>query len=127
MGYVGPGVVEHLRREYPGARLIGLDTGFFAANLLNDRVLPECALDAQFFGDVRDAPPGSLRDIDAVVHLAAISNDPMGNAFERVTGAINYEGAIAMARAARRAGVRHFVFASSCNSPKTGRAANARP
>jgi nucleoside-diphosphate-sugar epimerase len=114
MGYIGPRVVEYLRTQVPDAKLTGLDTGYFAANLL-DSVLPECALDAQRFGDVRATAPADLSGVDAVIHLAAISNDPMGNAYEKVTEDINYQGTRAVARAARAAGVRHFVFASSCS------------
>ena len=112
MGYIGPRVVEYLRTHLPNLRLIGLDTGYFAANLL-DSVLPERALDAQQFRDVRAITAVDLTDVDAVIHLAAISNDPMGNAYERVTEDINYQGTLAVARAAREAGARHFVFASS--------------
>jgi nucleoside-diphosphate-sugar epimerase len=115
MGYIGPRVVEYFRAHHSDTRLIGLDAGFFAANLLDGSMLPECALDAQWFGDVRKISAASLAGIDAIVHLAAISNDPMGNAYERVTEEINYEGTLAVARAAREAGVRHFVFASSCS------------
>ena len=114
MGYIGPRVVEYLRTHLPNLRLIGLDTGYFAANLL-DSVLPERALDAQQFRDVRAITAVDLTDVDAVIHLAAISNDPMGNAYERVTEDINYQGTLAVARAAREAGARHFVFASSCS------------
>jgi nucleoside-diphosphate-sugar epimerase len=114
MGYVGPRLVEYLRTHLPGAKLTGLDIGYFAANVL-DSVLPECALDLQRFGDVRAITAADLAGIDAVIHLAAISNDPMGNAYEKVTEDINYQGTLAAARAARAAGVRHFVFASSCS------------
>ena len=58
---------------------------------------------------------GQLAGVDAIIHLAAISNDPMGNAYEKVTEDINYQGTLTVARAAREAGVRHFVFASSCS------------
>jgi len=115
MGYIGPRVVEHLRRHYPDATLSGLDLGFFATNVLANCTLPECLLNRQYFGDVRAVPAEALAGVDAVVHLAAISNDPMGNQYERVTEDINYQGTLALARAARRAGVRHFVFASSCS------------
>ena len=56
-----------------------------------------------------------LQDVDAVVHLAAISNDPMGKAYEDVTLDINYQAGIRLAGLAKRAGVRSFVFASSCS------------
>ena len=115
MGYVGPVVVEHLRSTYPDAVLIGLDAGFFAHCLTNADVLPESRLDSQHFVDVRDVRLDMLRDVDAIVHLAAISNDPMGNTFEQATYAINHEASVSLARLAREAGVRSFVFASSCS------------
>lgn len=115
MGYVGPVVARHLRAEFPEAEIVGFDLGLFAPALTTGGPLPETVLDAQFFGDVRDLPPSLLRGVDAVVHLAAISNDPMGHRFEAVTGAINHEASVALAAAAQRAGVRHFAFASSCS------------
>jgi nucleoside-diphosphate-sugar epimerase len=77
--------------------------------------LPECHLDVQHFLDVRAITPELLEGVDAIVHLAAISNDPMGNAFEEVTLAINYKASVALAKLAKAAGVRAFVFASSCS------------
>lgn len=115
MGYVGPAVVRQLRSSYPGARLTGLDMGYFAHCLTAADVLPECGLDVQYFMDVRDIGVEMLSGVDAIVHLAAISNDPMGNAFEEVTLEINYRATVALAEKAREAGVRHFVFASSCS------------
>ncbi len=115
MGYVGPVVVHHLRAEFPDAELVGFDLGLFAPALTSAGPLPETVLDAQLFGDVRNLPPNLLRDVDAVVHLAAISNDPMGHRFEAVTSAINHQASVALASAAQKAGVRHFAFASSCS------------
>lgn len=116
MGYVGPVVVAHLRDAFPGAAIIGYDSGFFAHCLTTPRGLPEAeGLDAQHFGDVRDLPPALLEGVDAVVHLAAISNDPMGNRYEAPTAAINAEASLRLAALAREAGVRAFVFASSCS------------
>jgi nucleoside-diphosphate-sugar epimerase len=115
MGYVGPGVVSQLRNSYPHAELIGLDTGFFAHCLTNSPVLPETKLNQQIFGDVRYFNPEMLKGVDAVVYLAAISNDPMGNRFEEVTMEINYKSAFAMAKAGKVNGLKSFVFASSCS------------
>lgn len=115
MGYVGPGVIAQLRTSYPNAMLIGYDMGYFAGNLADAQFLPECCADLQFFADVRTVPDGVLSGIDAVVHLAAISNDPMGNRHEDVTLDINYRASIELAVKAKRAGVRSFVFASSCS------------
>lgn len=115
MGYVGPVVVRHLRAALPGATLLGFDAAYFAHCLTTQDPLPERLLDAQHFGDLRAVPQDLLRGVDAVVHLAAISNDPMGNRFEDVTDAINHRAGLALAERARDAGVRRFVFASSCS------------
>jgi len=115
LGYVGPAVVERLRASRPEATLIGLDTGFFAHCLTGCRAVPERSLDHQYFGDVRSAPASLLEDVDAVVHLAAISNDPIGNAYDAVTLSVNHEATVRLAREAKRAGASCFVFASSCS------------
>lgn len=114
MGYVGPSVIRHLK-QIDGAQVIGLDTGFFAHCLVAPAMLPEVRIDEQRFADVRDLRPQDLKGIDAVVYLAAISNDPMGKAFEEVTMEINWRAAIEVARLAKSAGARSFVFASSCS------------
>jgi nucleoside-diphosphate-sugar epimerase len=115
MGYVGPGVVRQLRQSRPDESLTGYDTGFFASALTSSLLFPECQLNAQLFGDVRSMPKSVFEGVDAVVHLAAISNDPMGNAFESVTAAINHEAGMDIAQKAKQAGVKSFVFASSCS------------
>jgi nucleoside-diphosphate-sugar epimerase len=115
MGYVGPIVVRHLRDRMPQAELIGYDSGFFADCLSGARGLPEALLDAQHFGDIRDIRPALLDGVDAVVHLAAISNDPMGTRFEAATNEINARASIRLAALAHQAGARAFVFASSCS------------
>ncbi|GAB2778936.1 nucleoside-diphosphate-sugar epimerase [Hymenobacter luteus] len=115
MGYVGPGVVRHLRQQFPQAELIGYDMGYFAHCLTGARRLPESRLDRQIFGDIRHLPEGLLEGVDAVVNLAAISNDPMGQTYEQVTLDVNYLAGIELARKAKAAGVGSFVFASSCS------------
>jgi nucleoside-diphosphate-sugar epimerase len=64
--------------------------------------------------DVRDVVPADLEGFDAVVHYAALSNDPLGDLNDRWTYDINLDGTLTLARVAREAGVRRFVFASSC-------------
>ena len=115
MGYIGPCVVNHLRSCLPDAQLVGLDMGYFANCLTNAAILPECKVDVQYFTDVRKVSPNIFQDVDAVVHLAAISNDPMGNQFEDVTLDINYRSSINLAKMAKTAGAKTFVFASSCS------------
>jgi len=114
-GYVGPVLVKHLRTAFRDAYLIGYDTAYFAHCLTGAAGLPERFLDEQIFGDVRSLPTALLRRVDAVVLLAAISNDPMGNRFEQVTSDINARANVDIAREAIRAGVKCVVFASSCS------------
>jgi nucleoside-diphosphate-sugar epimerase len=115
MGYVGPGVVQQLRASYPEGRLIGVDMGYFAHVLSGPGIMPECRVDVQYFGDVRRLSPEALHGVDAVVHLAAISNDPMGKHFERVTFDVNHRATVTVATLAKAAGASRFVFASSCS------------
>ncbi len=114
-GYVGPVLVAHLRRAKPAWELVGLDTGLFMHALSDPSALPERRLDAQLFVDVRDVTNEHFSGVDAVVHLAALSNDPIGNSFEQLTQDINLKAATRLAKIARDAGVGRFVFASSCS------------
>lgn len=115
MGYIGPLVVNQLRETYPEATLVGLDLGFFANCLTNSPILPECNIDIQYYNDVRDITEAQLDGVDGIVHLAAISNDPMGKTFEEVTLQVNLQAGIDLAKKAKQMGVKKFVFASSCS------------
>ena len=66
--------------------------------------------------DVRDVSPRDLEGFDAIIHLAALSNDPLGNLNEELTYDINHRASVAMAKAAKTAGVSRFMFASSCSN-----------
>lgn len=128
MGYVGSVLAQHLRRVMPDAELLGFDTAFFANCLTNADLLPEAVLDQQHFGDMRELPERLFEGLDGVVHLAAISNDPMGTRFEQVTESINYRASVRLCDLAQRHGVKNLVFASSCSvygagsdSPRTER------
>jgi nucleoside-diphosphate-sugar epimerase len=114
-GYVGPVLGRHLRRVFPDAELVGFDTGYFALCTTNASVSPERVYDAQRHGDARDIDASALAGVDAVVALAAISNDPMGAAYEAVTDAVNCGAVVRLAELAAAARVKHFVFASSCS------------
>ena len=115
MGYIGPCLVSHLRASFPNATLTGWDMGYFATCLSNSEILPECKTDIQYFGDVRKIRDDIIKDVDAIVHLSAISNDPMGKTFENVTMDINYRASVELAKKAKEMGVKAFVFASSCS------------
>lgn len=115
MGYVGPVLTRYLKANFPSYQLIGIDSAYFAHNLTNARILPEAQIDQQHFTDVRDLPAETFLGVDAVVHLAAISNDPMGSKFELATEDINKSASLRVIDAAKTAGVKNFVFASSCS------------
>jgi nucleoside-diphosphate-sugar epimerase len=115
MGYVGSVLTAHLRQTWPDAEIVGYDSGYFAHCLTGAAVFPEVATLRQHFGDLREFPPELLDGVDAVVHLAAISNDPMGKSFEEVTERINFAAGLRLAELARDRGVKSFSFASSCS------------
>ncbi len=115
LGYVGPSVIRLLRESSPEAMLIGLDMGYFAHCLTSQDILPECRVNLQYFADVRKLPDDILSGVTAVVHLAAISNDPIGNAYESATIDVNHRATVALAAKAKEAGATAFVFASSCS------------
>ena len=108
-GYIGSVVVQQLIEA--GHRVCGLDTFFYRGCDFGSEL---GAVEEQT-GDVRDVTPTSLSGFDAVVHLAALSNDPLGDLNSAWTYDINLHGTVHLARAAREAGVARFVFASSCS------------
>ena len=115
LGYVGPSVMAQLRKSYPESTLIGYDIGYFGNCLTTLGHLPESVMDTQVFGDMRKFPAEILKGVDAVIHLAGISNDPIGNMFEQVTFDINHKASVELAKMAKSQGVKAFVFASSCS------------
>jgi nucleoside-diphosphate-sugar epimerase len=115
LGYVGPGVVKEFRKHYPDSEIIGYDVGYFSKYITNTGPAPENYLNAQFYGDVRNFPENLLKGVDTVIALAAISNDPIGNKFEKPTLDINYRAAVEIAVKAKRQGVKKFIYASSCS------------
>jgi len=115
LGYIGPVLVKHFRSKYPSSFLAGYDIGYFLQNNTFNGIAGDTLLNLQYFGDVRYFNGDILNGFDAVVYLAAISNDPMGNVFENPTLEVNCKAAVEIAGKARQAGVKHFVFASSCS------------
>lgn len=115
MGYIGPVLAKHLKSTRPGIEIIGYDIGYFASCVTGSDILPEVAIDHQVFGDIREFPESLLQGVDSVINLAAISNDPMGKRYEEVTLDVNYRACIRLAKMAKIAGVKSFVYASSCS------------
>ncbi|GJL56747.1 MAG: NAD-dependent epimerase [Nitrospirales bacterium] len=115
MGYVGPSVIRRFRRSYPDGIIIGFDMGYFGHCLTTCDMLPECRADMQCIGDLRKFPAHLLENVQAVIQLAAISNDPMGKQYEDVTYDVNHRSSVQLAKMAKEAGVKAFVFPSSCS------------
>jgi nucleoside-diphosphate-sugar epimerase len=115
LGYVGPVAVKYLKKEHPDAKISGYDIGYFIQNYTTNGFVGDSLLEKQYYGDVRKIDENILKDFDSVIYLAAISNDPMGNVYEKPTLDINYHAAIDVAKKAKKHGVKSFVFASSCS------------
>jgi nucleoside-diphosphate-sugar epimerase len=113
LGYLGPCVTRQLRQTWPGARFTGVDAGYFTGCAIEDISGPE-GPDQQFLTDVRDLTPGLFNGVEAVVHLAALSNASLAKNFDAVTGDVNIRASLEIARRAKKAGVKSFIFASSC-------------
>lgn len=108
-GYVGAVLVPLFLEA--GHEVVGLDAGWYdGCDFGPYRLDYESRT-----GDIRDAVPEDLRGVDAVVHLAAISNDPIGHLNPETTYSVNAYGAAHLAEVARTAGVGRFLFSSSCS------------
>ena len=108
-GYIGPVMVPVLRSA--GHDVVGLDTFLFEGCTLGPAGPDVPAIRK----DIRDVRAADLEGFDAVVHLAALSNDPLGNVNKETTYEVNHRATVHVATEARRAGVQRFVFASSCS------------
>lgn len=108
-GYIGSVMVPILRMA--GHEVVGLDTFYFHDCTLRDdeESVPYIRR------DIRDLEPTDLRNTDAVVHLAALCNDPLGDLHPEWTHAINHRASVKLAHLAREAGVARFLYASSCS------------
>jgi nucleoside-diphosphate-sugar epimerase len=109
LGYVGSHLTDLLINA--GHAVVGCDLSLFPEAVCGKLVKPF----EQWICDFRDLDRSSLKNIDAIAHLAAISNDPMGELDPGLTMSINGKGTLSFAKIARSAGVNIFVFASSCS------------
>ncbi len=109
-GYIGAVAAPLLRTA--GHDVSGLDTDLYAGCDFGDplEAIPEVRR------DLRDLTPSDVEGFDAVVHLAALSNDPLGNLDSQLTYDINYFASVKLAKLAKEAGVQRFVFSSSCST-----------
>jgi nucleoside-diphosphate-sugar epimerase len=117
-GYLGSVLVPAFVAA--GHRVTGLDTGLFADCTLGPAPEPVPALRT----DLREVTAEQLAEVrpDAVVHLAALCNDPLGNLDAGLTYEVNHQATVRLARAAKQAGAQRFLFSSSCSLYGSGAA-----
>ncbi len=109
-GYIGVLLTSMLLER--GHRVLGVDTGFYRDGWLYDGPV---RMPAGISEDIRNLAEGNLKDFDAVIHLAELSNDPLGQLNPTVTYQINYVGSLNLARMCKEAGVPRFIYTSSCS------------
>ena len=108
LGYIGSILVPELVKKL---YVTGLDIGFFkTCSLKKDKKLKNFK---QIYRDIRKINDQDLKDIDCVVHLAALSNDPLGQFNHKITHDINYLGTVKLAKLAKKMGVKKFIYISS--------------
>jgi len=112
-GYIGAVLASYLLAR--GMKVRGVDTGYYREGWLfsDNRRLP--ATPHTLNKDLRTVTAADLRGCDAVVHLAELSNDPLGENNPTVTRQINHAGSVGLAHQTVRAGIRRFVYTSSCS------------
>ncbi len=113
-GYIGTVLVPMLLQA--GHEVIGLDTNLFERSTFSDGIaeIPEIRK------DVRDATLADVEGFDAILHLAGLSNDPLGDLNPDLTFEINHAASVNLARLAKQAGVQRFIFSSSCSNYGAG-------
>src|SRR5712675_3473036 len=111
-GYIGTVLTPMLVKA--GHKVTGLDSDLYSrCTYISGGEICEVATIRK---DVRDVEAADLAGIDAVIHLAALSNDPLGNLKPGLTDEINHRASVRLAELAKKAGVSRFVFASSCSN-----------
>lgn len=109
-GYIGSLLAPYLHKR--GHEVVGLDTGFYRSTKLYEDGTPSFT---KLNMDIRAISEADLAGFDAVVHLAELSNDPLGQHNPQLTYAINHCGSVDLAYKAKRVGISRFVYTSSCS------------
>lgn len=114
-GYIGYILVHELIKS--GHEVVGYDCDYFPRDCFGreDAFVSGKEVKRQIKKDIRDIAPSDFERIDAVIHLAALPNDPPCEAYPEAAEDINHSGVVRVAEAARKAGVERFIFASSCS------------
>ena len=112
-GYIGVLLVPMLMER--GHEVVGLDTGYYRDGWLfsDSKMVPQ--LPKILNKDLRNITEEDLLGFDAVVHLAELSNDPLGQNNPEVTFQINHRGSVSLAENAKKVGIQRFVYTSSCS------------
>ena len=109
-GYIGCILTEKLLEK--GYKVTGFDLGIFKdAAFIPKKNKPT----RQIYKDIRDVEIADLREIDAIIHLAGLSNDPVGHLNPQLTNQINFEASVKLAKLAKSARIEKFLFSSSCS------------
>lgn len=112
-GYIGCLLAPRLQAR--GHDIVGLDTGYYRDGwLFSDRALVP-SFPRTINRDIREVERADLEGVDAVVHMAELSNDPLGENNPELTFQINHQASVRLAELARDAGVKRFVYTSSCS------------
>ncbi len=109
-GYIGTVLTRMLLAE--GHEVVGYDSDLYQRCTFGDGIVDV----PEIVKDVRDAEASDLEGLDAVMHLAGLSNDPLGDLNPGLTYEINHQASVRLAELAKRAGVRRFIFSSSCSN-----------
>ena len=112
-GYVGSILGPYLIDR--GIEVIGLDTGFYRDGWLYSDNKSHARTPFTINKDLRQITIEDLKGVEAVAHLAELSNDPLGQNDPKITFEINHKGSVRLAELARKAGIRRFVYTSSCS------------
>jgi nucleoside-diphosphate-sugar epimerase len=113
LGYLGMVVTTALLEA--GHEIVGFDTDYYRDGYFGERAQLTAGRFSQICKDVREVEAADLAGVEAVVHLAALSNDPTGELDPVLTAAINHRATVRLAQLARSSGVSRFLFSSSCS------------
>jgi nucleoside-diphosphate-sugar epimerase len=108
-GYIGTLLVPKLLER--GYDIMGIDSNLFQACVFGSKPTPVPSIQK----DIRDISADDLSGYNALIHLAALSNDPLGELIPEITFEINYVASVRLAEAAKEAGINRFIFSSSCS------------
>lgn len=114
LGYIGTILTPMLLKD--GYDVVGMDSDLYRASTFGEGLVEVPSINK----DIRDATASDFEGVDAVLHLAGLSNDPLGSINKDLTYDINYRASVNLARVAKEAGVKRFVFSSSCSSYGAG-------